>query len=243
MHEKCERHIPFHQHSKHQLTYVEGGLAYLILKNKQFAIPPRHYFWVPAGVKHTLKTGHADTKCRTLFFHTHGDAQHRFYTQTGIYPVTDLLLQMIRHTASWNGHIIPGDERFVFLQSIKNILPQVSDQTLTVALPHTENARMLEIINYLEDHLADYHSLQSISARFGIGERSLSRFFRMTLHISFLQYLKLLRIAKAFQLIVGREHSLTEVAYLCGYQSLSSFSNTFYQVTQTRPSAHLASFG
>jgi len=27
MHEKCEKYIPFHKHSKNQLTYVEGRLG------------------------------------------------------------------------------------------------------------------------------------------------------------------------------------------------------------------------
>ena len=147
---------------------------------------------------------------------------------------------MIKFTEQWNGHSLPGDERFMFLQSIKNILPQVSSQTLSVALPFTENERMVKIMAYMEDNLNQSHTLQSISLKFGISERTLSRFFQSTLNISFLQYLKLLRMTKAFQLIVGNEHSLADVAYLCGYQSLSSFSNTFYQVTKTRPSEHLS---
>jgi len=240
MHEKCEKYIPFHKHSKNQLTYVEGGLGYIRFREKLFVIPARHYFWIPAGVEHTLTIGHSATKCRTLFFHTNGDQENEFYTKAGIYPITDLLFQMIRFTEQWNAHILPGDERFTFLQSIKNILSQVSNQTLSVALPFTENERMLKILAYMEDNLSESHTLQSISIRFGVSERTLSRFFQSTLNISFLQYLKLLRMAKAFQLIVGNEHSLADVAFLCGYQSLSSFSNTFYQVTKTRPSEHLA---
>jgi AraC-like DNA-binding protein len=239
MHEKCEKYIPFHKHSKNQLTYVEGGLGYIRFREKLFVIPARHYFWIPAGIEHTMTIGHAATKCRTLFFHTNGDATDDFYTRVGIYPITDLLFQMIKFTEQWNAHISPGDEHFMFLQSIKNILPQVSNQILSVALPFTENERMLKIMAYMEDNLTESHTLQSISLRFGVSERTLSRFFQSTLNVSFLQYLKLLRMAKAFQLIVANEHSLAEVAYLCGYQSVSSFSNTFYQVTKTRPSDHI----
>ncbi|MDP9079599.1 MAG: AraC family transcriptional regulator [Bacteroidota bacterium] len=238
-HEKWEKYIPFHKHSKNQLIYVEGGLGYIRFREKLFVIPARHYVWIPAGIEHALTIGHSATKCRTLFFHTHGDSQHEFYTKAGIYPISDLLFQMIRFTEQWNAHILPGDERFAFLQSIKNILPQVSNQILSVALPFTENERMLKIMAHMEANLSEGHTLRSISLKFGISERTLSRFFQSTLNISFLQYLKLLRMANAFRLIVGNEHSLADVAFLCGYQSLSSFSNTFYQVTKTRPSEHL----
>jgi transcriptional regulator GlxA family with amidase domain len=240
MHERCEKYSPFHKHSKNQLTYVEGGLGYLRIEGKLFAIPARHYFWIPAGVEHNMTIGHPATRCRTLFFHTHGDSQNEFYTKTGIYPINDLLFHMIRYTEQWDAHIQPDDERFAFLQSIKNILPQVSNEALSVALPFTENERMMKILAYMEDHLSEGHSLQSISLRFGISERSLSRFFQSTLNVSFLQYLKLLRMSKAFELITANGHSLADIAFLCGYQSLSSFSNTFYRVTKTRPSAHLA---
>ena len=239
MHEKCEKYIPFHKHSKNQLTYVEGGLGYLRFRERLLVIPARHYFWIPAGVEHTLTIGHSATKCRSLFFNTDGDSQNEFYTKVGIYPISDLLIQMVKFTEQWNGHVLPDDERFMFLQSIKNILPQISNQILSVALPFTENERMLKIMAYMEGNLSQNHTLQSISLRFGISERTLSRFFQSTLNISFLQYLKLLRMTKAFQLIVGNEYSIADVAYLCGYQSLSSFSNTFYQVTKTRPSEHL----
>ncbi|MCS3797332.1 helix-turn-helix domain-containing protein [Niastella sp. OAS944] len=241
MHEKCEKYIAFHKHSKNQLTYVEGGLGYLRLREKLFVIPARHYFWIPAGVEHTITIGNPATVCRTLFFHTLDDAKNEFFTRVGIYPINDLLFQMIKFSGQWNTHILPGGEPYMFLQSIKNILPQISSQILPVALPSTENKRMLSILAFIEENLSESHSLQSIGLRFAISERSLSRFFQSTLHISFLQYLKLLRMSKAFQLIVENEHSLAHVAFLCGYQSLSSFSNTFYQVTQTRPSELLAS--
>jgi len=219
---------------------LRGGLGYVRFREKLFVIPARHYFWIPAGVEHTLSVSHASTKCRKLFFHTRGDEENEFYTKVGIYPISDLLFQMIKFTEQWDGHVLPGDERFAFLQSIKNILPQVSNQNLSVALPFTDNERMLKILAYIEDDLSQSHTLQSIGSRFGVSERTLSRFFQSTLNVSFLQYLKLLRMAKASQLIVGNEHSLADVAFLCGYQSLSSFSNTFYQVTKTRPSEHLA---
>jgi len=236
LHEKCEEYSPFHTHSKGQLTYVEGGLSYIRVRNKLFVIPARHYVWIPAGVEHTMMAGKGATKCRTLFFYSNGDFRDEFYNEVGIYPVDELLFQMIRFTDQWDAHILPGDDGFIFLQSIKDILPKVSNQLLSVALPFTENKKMLKILAYMEDNLSETHTLKSISQRFGLSERSLSRFFQSVLKLSFLQYLKLLRMARAFELIAANEHSLTEVAYLCGYQSLSSFSNAFHSVTKTRPS-------
>ncbi|HIB8182330.1 TPA: AraC family ligand binding domain-containing protein, partial [Elizabethkingia anophelis] len=49
MHEKSEKLIPFHRHTKGQLSYVEGGIAYITTDNKTYVVPARHFFWIPQG--------------------------------------------------------------------------------------------------------------------------------------------------------------------------------------------------
>ncbi|QJD97664.1 AraC family transcriptional regulator [Mucilaginibacter robiniae] len=236
LHEKLERYIPVHQHKKGQLSYVEGGIAYVHIENKTFVIPARHYFWIPQGLEHILKVSHSATVLRSIFFYAFDDDKNPFYNQVGIYPINDLLLQMIKYTDKWEGPIGPKDSRYQFLTTIKNILPEISTRVLPIALPTTDNERMRVIMSYIDIHISDPHTIQSIGDRFGLSRRSLSRLFQATLGISFLQYLKLLRMVKAFEMILQTNMSMSEIAYAIGYQSLSSFSNTFYQFTNLRPS-------
>ncbi|HEY4286492.1 MAG TPA: AraC family transcriptional regulator [Puia sp.] len=236
MHEKCEKYFPMHVHSKGQLSFVEGGLAYVRVPDRIFVIPPRHYFWIPAGLEHDLTVGHHATHLRSLFFYTHDDSKHEFYNKIGIYPINELLVQMIKFSEGWDGQVTADDERFIFLKAIKNLLPKISTHLLSVAFPSTDNKRMLEILDYIESNLAEPLSIDNVASKFGLSDRSLSRFFQSTLKISFKQYVILLRMAKAFELIARNEYSLEEIAYLTGYQSLSSFSNTFRQFTNFRPS-------
>lgn len=235
MHEKSEKHIPDHKHSKGQLSYVEGGLAYIHIKNKTFVIPARHYFWIPPGLEHNLKIGHSATVLRSLFFYAHDDDKDPFYSQIGIYPINDLLFQMIKYSEKWEGPIGPEDKRYQFLTTIKNLLPEISTKILPIALPSTDNERMKAIMKYLDSNISEVHTLESISYRFALSDRSLSRLFQSTIGISFLQYLKLLRMVKAVEMILQTDKSMSEIAYSIGYQSLSSFSNTFYQFTNHRP--------
>lgn len=236
MHERSEKYISEHKHAKGQLSYVEGGLAYIHVRDKRYVIPARHYFWIPEGLKHILKIGHSGTVLRSLFFYTQDDNEHSFYTQFGIYPINELLLQMIKYTETWDGNIIPEDNRYSFLSVIKNILPEISKKKVPIALPFTENERIQPVLKYLEKHISDGHSLQSISKHFGFSERTLSRLFQSTMNMSFLQYLKLFRMVKAIELMLLTNKSLSEIAYSVGYQSLSSFSSTFYKLTNFRPS-------
>jgi transcriptional regulator GlxA family with amidase domain len=143
---------------------------------------------------------------------------------------------MIKYTEKWEGAVMPEDKRYQFLATIKSILPEISNKVLPIALPSTNNARMQEIIKYLETNIARNHTLESISQKFSLSNRSLSRLFQSTLGISFLQYLKLLRMVKALEMLLQTDKHVSEIAYAVGYNSLASFSNTFYKFTNYRPS-------
>lgn len=236
VHEKLERSLPVHSHIKGQLTYVEGGVAYIYIKNKTYIIPARHYVWIPKGQEHFLKVRHSATVTRSLYFYTEDDATDPFYDKLGIYPVNNLLLEMITYTGRWMGYIEKKDPGYAFLAAIKNILPQLSPKSFPIALPTTSNARLRPVVLYLSQNFDQPLTLEGIGERFGMGERTLSRLFQSTMNISFLQYFKLLRTVRAIEMIMQGDKTTTEIAYLTGYNSLAAFSKAFYQLTNIRPS-------
>jgi len=91
-------------------------------------------------------------------------------------------------------------------------------------------------------HVDEPLTLSSVSRQFGFSERTLSRLFQATMDISFLQYLKQLRVVKAVSMMLQKDVTLSEIAYKTGYNSLSAFSNAFYQITNKRPSEFAGAF-
>ena len=236
MHEKSEKLIPLHSHKKGQLSYVEGGIAYITIYQKTYVVPARHYFWIPRAVPHVLRLGHSATVLRSLYFYGEGDDVSPFYGRLGIYPASELLIQMISYTERWDGlHVLHTDYHFDFLVSLKKLLPEWNNQALPIVLPITENERMLAITGYLSEHTADPITLSSLSEQFHMSDRSMSRMFQTHLHISFLQYFKTLRMIRAIELLVKTGKPVAEIAFAVGYDSVASFSNAFHALTQSRP--------
>jgi AraC-like DNA-binding protein len=235
VHEKLERLLPLHAHSKHQLTYVEGGMAYVHTADKTYIIPARHYVWVPKGLEHFLKVRNAATVTRNLYFSADND-EDPFYQLLGIYPVTTLLFEMIVFTEKWTGYIEKKDAAYHFMAAIKDILPLLRTKSFPIAVPTTNNAKLRPIVLYMAQNFAQPLTLEEIASRFFLGERTLSRLFQSTMSISFLQYLKLIRMMKAIEMILQGDLSTTEIAYLTGYNSVAAFSKAFYQLTNIRPS-------
>lgn len=235
MHERSEIRFPAHRHTKGQLIYIEGGVAFIHLTDKKLIIPARHYVWIPKGMEHYIRM-HKWVVARNLYFYSSDDDTHIFYNQLGIYPINALLFQMLAYSERWDGDVAPTDHAFHFLAAIKNILPEISKKALPIALPTTENERMAPVLDYINENFFETLTLASVSRQTAFSERTLSRLFQATMGISFLQYVKLLRMVKGIEMMLQTEQSISEIAYALGYNSLSAFSNIFYQLTQVRPS-------
>jgi AraC-like DNA-binding protein len=237
MHEKSEKLIPLHKHSKGQLSYVEGGIAYITNENRTYVVPAKHYFWIPKGMYHILRIGYSATVLRSLYYYAHDDASDPYYGKLGIYPASELLIQMINYTERWDGrHVTRKDDNFEFLVALKKILPQFNNKALPIILPTTDNEQMQRIIKYLEKNLGERLTVNGVSSHFNISERTLSRLFQSTMQITFLQYVKTIRMVKAIEMLLKTQKSIGEIAFDVGYITLSSFSDAFYEFTHARPS-------
>ncbi|MHB8208624.1 helix-turn-helix domain-containing protein [Mucilaginibacter sp.] len=234
MHEKNEFRLPQHTHVKGQLTYIEGGVAYIHLVDKTLIIPARHYVWIPKGLMHFFEM-HKSVNIMSIYFSIDDD-DNPFFQKVGIYPINILLMQMLYYSVRWEGHVLPGDKAFPFMAGIKNILPDISKKALPIVLPTTENERMQPVLQYINDHLFEPLTISLVSRQTGFSERTLTRLFKVTMRISFLQYFKLLRMVKAIEMMLQTDKSISEIAYTLGYSNVSAFSNIFYQVTKIRPS-------
>lgn len=234
-----ENHVPRHNHVKGQFLYTEGGIVHVTTDEKNYFLPARHYMWIPAGIMHSIKTNAENVMMRNLYFPP-GAEEPDFYRHIGIYPVNDLLLEMLFFTGRWNGHVSPQQATaFGFMQSLKNILPEISSYSLPFSLPYPKTERLLEIVRWLYAHMEENILFPDVARQFGFSERTLARVFMQELNMSFVQFYTLQRMMKALQLLLEERHTVNETAYMVGYNSVPTFSNTFRKIVGTRPSDYV----
>lgn len=234
-----EKDIPLHQHDKGQFLYTEGGVVYVTTAEKTFFLPARHYMWIPSGVIHGIHPSSADVIMRNLYFPEEA-GQSAFFKRMAIYPITDLILQMIVFSHRFEGHIDKHDKTaFRLTLALKTVLPELSKYHLPLALPYAKDKRLKEVISYLQTNLQSIIMFPEVASKFGLSERSLSRLFQSDVGMSFIQYLTLLRMIRAIQYLLEDKVPVKEVASLVGYNSIPTFSNTFYKVLGIRPSEYV----
>ncbi|MDX1942563.1 MAG: AraC family transcriptional regulator [Saprospiraceae bacterium] len=234
-----EAGMPMDAYDTDRLIYIEGGTAYILTEDKTWYLLARHYIWIPCGIRYFIHTETSGVSLRTLYFQAKL-SDPDFFRQIGVYPVNDLLLEMIDYTKEWEGVISPENEnRFTFGMAIKAILPELSKHRLPFCLPLAKDSRLKKITAYLQENISSTLHLSEIAQQFGLSERSLARLFQNDLRMSYIKYLRTLRIIHALALLSTTKMSVYEIAYQVGYNSFPTFSNMFYQIVGVRPKSYL----
>jgi AraC-like DNA-binding protein len=97
-----------------------------------------------------------------------------------------------------------------------------------------------EIIRYIEENCYDPElSLQSLSEKFNVSCKYLSLLCKKHYGMTYLQYVQNMRIHKAAQLLAVQEHSLSEVATMCGYTNQLTFRRNFKSILGVNPSDYI----
>lgn len=105
-----------------------------------------------------------------------------------------------------------------------------------------ERHRLNHLLDYLQTHLSEPHSLQSMASQAAMSVRNLQRQFQGSLGQSPLQYLLNLRIAYAKELLEADQLSLTQIAECCGFSSEESFRHHFRRISATTPGQYRRHF-
>jgi AraC-like DNA-binding protein len=83
------------------------------------------------------------------------------------------------------------------------------------------------------------HSLKSLSSKLEIHPVHLSREFNRYFGTSLGNYIRLVKLNKAFCLLASNKFSMTEICYQCGFYDQSHFISNFKRVYRSTPTALL----
>ena len=92
-----------------------------------------------------------------------------------------------------------------------------------------------QIIHYLEAHYHEDLSLDSLAEALGYNKSYLCVAFKKDTRQTILDCLNTIRIRSAAELIIYSDHTLTQVAELCGFSSVSHFNRVFLKYAGITP--------
>ena len=91
------------------------------------------------------------------------------------------------------------------------------------------------VCEYVKENLTKDPSLENAAKHVGLCTSYLSRTFKQVLGISYTDYVNRNKVSLAISLMASDEYSITEICYLAGFNSISSFNRVFLNVTGLTP--------
>jgi AraC-like DNA-binding protein len=121
------------------------------------------------------------------------------------------------------------------LMSQATLTPLASEQYHMPMNDH-QSDRMAMICNYLRDHLCEPITQPEIAKIAGMTSTSFSRFFKQITGKTFTTFLTTLRINEVCkQLREQTDRPITDIAFACGFDSLSTFNRQFQSIKKIPP--------
>tara|TARA_R110002020_G_scaffold47905_2_gene136833 strand:- start:17334 stop:18143 length:810 start_codon:yes stop_codon:yes gene_type:complete len=230
-------------HSKVDWHYHEHPYFTYLLQGKLFESNKKEAYYLRPGslLFHNWQDAHYNIKPPEYTRGFHIELNARWFMEYDIHipdlegsmdlknPVTKSLLNKVFIESKLNDPIS-------FL-SIEALLIEIFGTIGTEA--HTKKANRPLWTNRLREFLMEGEgdlSLKNLSAVLGIHPVHLSREFNRYFGTSLGNYIRLIRLNKAFCLMAANKSSMTEICYQCGFYDQSHFISNFKLVYGTTPS-------
>jgi AraC-like DNA-binding protein len=143
------------------------------------------------------------------------------------------LVEKIFHVSSFEGIIL-------LLEILQRLTAEDSHRTLVSNRFHPystnpDDLRFKSILNYTYQNYDEHISIEDVARIANLTKESFCRYFKTRSNKTYVEFLTEYRINKACQMINAGENSIKEIAYSCGFDSLSNFYYQFKKITKSNP--------
>jgi len=100
---------------------------------------------------------------------------------------------------------------------------------------HSTPQWIFTLCEILHDLPVEKLTLEDLSVRLQVHPGHVCRYFRRHFGCTISEYLRMIKVEKALNLIRNSKYSMTEIAFICGFADQSHFTRCFKAITQVSP--------
>lgn len=249
--------VAAHKQFCHEITCIVAGSGTFIADGKSYRVKSGDLFLSPINSEHAIQSSyHAPLRfyyCGFTLDKNHPDypiyrsVDHMFYTLTTPMAVDRYMVRNI-YSILFNEIMVNDSSRDVLIKAgLAQLLLLTqrcheNSQVLQCRLHQNDNFKqclVYEIIQYIDNNLANIQKMTDISAHFGYSYSYVSQTFSTIMKCSLVNYYQQKRFDRALELLKER-NSITQVAEILGFDSIQSFSRSFKQRYGSSPTKYLS---
>lgn len=142
---------------------------------------------------------------------------------------------------------LDGMDYFLELLSILYDLANSRNQrllsTFTIQLENFENSDKIKLLyNYIQKNYASKMTLSEVSDLVNMSNVSFNRFIKKRTGKTFVEYLNDVRIGYAARWLIEKDLSISEIAFMCGFNSIANFNRIFKKSKGRTPTRYRQDF-
>jgi AraC-like DNA-binding protein len=134
-----------------------------------------------------------------------------------------------------NFEIIIGLFEILSILSESTDISLVNNESYSPMDKQTKNDRLSDVFQYVKDNYKEDISLIEIAKIANLTPTSFCRTFKLKTKKPFVEYLNEIRVSNACKLLLETDMGMAEIAYECGYKTVSNFNKLFKKLTTTTP--------
>ncbi len=243
--------IEYHYHEFHKILLLLSGNGSYVIEGRRYLLQPGDVVLVGNGRVHRPEFGGGSPYERVILYispdylrREGGDAslEHCFFGENPVLRLEDsarvrLFSLVAEMEAELSGNAYGREllSSCLLLRLVVEISRGLRDEASLLPRPaEPKDAKILDILHYLNDHLTEEISIDALANRFFISKYHMMRRFREETGSPIYAYLSDMRLLHARDLIANGMPA-TQACYRAGFKSYSSFTRAYAKLFHATP--------
>lgn len=251
---------PFHSHPELELVYVKESFGKRIVGNSVEPFKAGDMVFLGSNIPHVWLNDevyyqeNADLKAKaivvyfkkeifgTAFFELKETQKiNSFFNQAvrglAITGETNLLIakKLEKLVLKKDFEMIAGLFKILALLSESTDINYINSEFYVPLIENSRKDKLSAVFEYLEKQYNEEISLVKIAEIANLTPTSFCRLFRLKTKKSFVAYLNEIRVSNACKMLIETDLGIAEIAYKCGYKTVSNFNQLFKKINKMTP--------
>lgn len=242
---------PSHWHKAMEIVVAAKKSSDIVINNREYTLKEGDIVFISGGDIHSYPLSPGSERIFIIFDLYEINNGDMFYEDYSYISKTILIkkdtdnnlhsqvYEHIERILNEALNVAPGS-RFTILARIYDLLAiMVKEANGVETLASTYRKDLLykigQVVEYIEKNYREQITLKKAAERVGFSEHYLSRLFSRVFGCPFSQFLNKIRIKHAEESIILNKESISNIAFSCGFNSISTFNRIFREVKGCTP--------
>lgn len=251
---------PFHYHPEFELVFIKEGYGSRIIGDKIESFSAGDMVFLGSNLPHVWQNddifykGSNSLRAKSIVLYFNKDIfSSGFYQLQETIKINDFFLragrgikikgQTMEMVAERMEKLVDtrGFDRIIGMMEILHILSlskdveYIANELYQGSTMQSRCDRLSEVYAYISNNFYQDITLESIARVANLTPPSFCRLFKQQTNKHFIEYLNEVRISNACKFLMQSNLNISEVAFECGYKTISNFNKIFKKITGSSP--------